>query len=136
MPSFAKPTVYVVDDDADVLGSLRFLLEADGFAIRTFRNGPALLTAVQNALQSTSLGTSVVLVTNSPTEGYYCINSSNALQYVGDVSSKPADCTAAGMLALQPGEYHSLCGRSGRFQPYISTTDPSTCGRILIGRGR
>jgi two-component system response regulator FixJ len=45
MASLAKPTVYVVDDDADVLGSLRFLLEADGFAVRTFRNGPALLNA-------------------------------------------------------------------------------------------
>ncbi len=42
----AKPTVYVVDDDADVLGSLRFLLETDGFAVRTFRNGAALLNSV------------------------------------------------------------------------------------------
>src|SRR5512135_2702958 len=41
-----KPTVYVVDDDAAVLGSLRFLLETDGFAVRTFRNGTALLNAV------------------------------------------------------------------------------------------
>jgi two-component system, LuxR family, response regulator FixJ len=47
MPSSAKSTVYVVDDDADVLGSLRFLLETDGFAVRTFRNGPALLSAVR-----------------------------------------------------------------------------------------
>jgi two-component system response regulator FixJ len=42
----ARSTVYVVDDDADVLGSLRFLLEADGFDVRTFRNGAALLNAV------------------------------------------------------------------------------------------
>lgn len=42
-----KPTVYVVDDDAAVLGSLRFLLETDGFAVRTFRNAAALLSAVQ-----------------------------------------------------------------------------------------
>jgi FixJ family two-component response regulator len=41
----AKPTVYVVDDDAAVLGSLRFLLETDGFAVRTFRNATALLNA-------------------------------------------------------------------------------------------
>ena len=39
----AQPTVFVVDDDAAVLGSLRFLLEADGFAVRTFRSGTALL---------------------------------------------------------------------------------------------
>jgi two-component system response regulator FixJ len=37
------PVVYVVDDDTDVLGSLRFLLETDGFDVRTFRNGAALL---------------------------------------------------------------------------------------------
>ena len=45
MSSPAKPTVYVVDDDAAVLGSLRFLLETDGFAVRTFRNAKALLNA-------------------------------------------------------------------------------------------
>jgi FixJ family two-component response regulator len=48
MPLAEKPTVYVVDDDADVLGSLRFLLETDGFSVRTFRNGPALLNAVRS----------------------------------------------------------------------------------------
>ena len=39
----AQLTVFVVDDDAAVLGSLRFLLETDGFAVRTFRSGTALL---------------------------------------------------------------------------------------------
>jgi len=48
MSSPAKPTVYVVDDDADVLGSLRFLLETDGFDVRTFRNGASLLNAVRS----------------------------------------------------------------------------------------
>jgi two-component system response regulator FixJ len=48
MSSSAKPTVYVVDDDADVLGSLRFLLETDGFNVRTFRNGASLLNAVRS----------------------------------------------------------------------------------------
>jgi two-component system, LuxR family, response regulator FixJ len=43
--SAVKPIVYVVDDDAGVLGSLRFLLETDGFAVRTFRSGAALLNA-------------------------------------------------------------------------------------------
>jgi two-component system, LuxR family, response regulator FixJ len=42
----AKPVVYVVDDDLAVLGSLRFLLETDGFDVETFRNGSALLNAV------------------------------------------------------------------------------------------
>jgi two-component system response regulator FixJ len=45
MASAVKPTVYVVDDDAAVLGSLQFLLETDGFAVRTFRNATALLNA-------------------------------------------------------------------------------------------
>lgn len=65
----------------------------------------SLVSAMQNALQSTSLGTAVALQSGSPTEGYYCVNSSNALQYVGGVSSKPADCTAAGTPTLQPGDY-------------------------------
>src|SRR5260370_17144789 len=39
------PIVYVVDDDTDVLGSLQFLLESDGFDVRTFRSGAALLNA-------------------------------------------------------------------------------------------
>jgi hypothetical protein len=68
-------------------------------------NCPGLANAVQQAIQSTSLGTRVSLVSGSPIEGYYCINSSNALQYVSDVSAKPADCTAAGMPSLQPGDY-------------------------------
>src|SRR3954447_17764344 len=37
------PVVYVVDDDGDVLGSLQFLLETDGFDVRTFRSAAALL---------------------------------------------------------------------------------------------
>jgi Flp pilus assembly protein TadG len=68
-------------------------------------NCPGLTNAVQNAIQSTSLGTRVALASGSPSEGYYCVNSSNALQYVSNVSSKPADCTAAGMPSLQPGDY-------------------------------
>jgi FixJ family two-component response regulator len=45
MMSSTQPTVCVVDDDAGVLGSLRFLLETDGFAVRTFRSGAAALNA-------------------------------------------------------------------------------------------
>ncbi len=65
---------------------------------------PALTTAVNNAVHSTSLGTSVSV--QSVSEGYYCVNSSNALQLVGAVTSpKPANCSAAGMPNLQPGDY-------------------------------
>ena len=44
--STTTPVVYVVDDDLDVLGSLRFLLETDGFDVRTFRSGAALLNGI------------------------------------------------------------------------------------------
>jgi two-component system response regulator FixJ len=42
-PRGRSPLIYVVDDDHDVLSSLRFLLEAEGFDVRTFRSGSALL---------------------------------------------------------------------------------------------
>jgi len=38
-----KSMIYVVDDDYDVRTSLRFLLEAEGFDVRTFSSGSALL---------------------------------------------------------------------------------------------
>ena len=38
-----KSMIYVIDDDYDVRTSLRFLLETEGFDVRTFRNGSALL---------------------------------------------------------------------------------------------
>jgi Flp pilus assembly protein TadG len=67
-------------------------------------NCPALTAAVTAAIESTSLGSNVTL--NGITEGYYCVNSSNTLQKVGNVSSpRPPDCTAAGMPALRPVDY-------------------------------
>ena len=45
----AKPMVYVVDDDFGVLGSLRFLLETDGFDVEAFRSGSALLNAAPSS---------------------------------------------------------------------------------------
>jgi len=38
-----KSLICVIDDDFDVLKSLRFLLETEGFDVRTFRSGSALL---------------------------------------------------------------------------------------------
>jgi Flp pilus assembly protein TadG len=71
-------------------------------------NCSGLAAAVTNAVQSTSLGTSITLQPGSPSEGYYCVNAANALQYISDVNSKPADCSAAGMPNLQPGDYISV----------------------------
>lgn len=56
MSSPAKPTVYVVDDDDAVLVSLRFLLETDGFAVRTFRNATALLNATSATSATSATG--------------------------------------------------------------------------------
>jgi two-component system, LuxR family, response regulator FixJ len=40
-----KSMIYVVDDDYDVRTSLRFLLETEGFDVRTFRSAVALLAS-------------------------------------------------------------------------------------------
>ncbi|MBR1127358.1 response regulator [Bradyrhizobium iriomotense] len=106
--SSAKPTVYVVDDDAAVLGSLRFLLETDGFAVRTFRNATALLNAagapgadcyvidykmpdingidLAGRLRKSDSDTPVILITGYPDEN---ISTRAAAAGVKDVVLKP-----------------------------------------------
>lgn len=44
-PRTSVGAVYVVDDDAAVLGSLRFLFETEGFRVKTFAAGEDLLAA-------------------------------------------------------------------------------------------
>ena len=88
--STTTPIVYVVDDDTDVLGSLRFLLETDGFDVRTFRSGIALLNAIATGevdclvidykmpamsgidlagrLKSRNITTPIILITGYPDE--------------------------------------------------------------------
>ena len=61
--------------------------------------------AITAAIQSMSLGTGVTLASGYPQEGYYCVNTSGALQVVGSLSSKPANCSAAGNPGLTPGDY-------------------------------
>lgn len=67
-----------------------------------------LSQAIKAAIQSTSLGTQITLQSGSPSEGYYCVNASNQLKYVSDVSSKPADCSAVGMPSGVPADYISV----------------------------
>ncbi|MBO0734098.1 MAG: hypothetical protein J2P49_07245 [Methylocapsa sp.] len=90
------------------------------------QNCSGLNTAVTAAIQSTSLGTAITLVTGYPTEGNYCINTSSCLQCVGSISSLPpppsicsatgqklacsatgqqTDCSAAGNASTGPGDY-------------------------------
>ena len=91
MPSASPaPMVYVVDDDTDVLGSLRFLLETDGFDVRTFRSAAALLNGgmagnadcfvidykmpamsgidLANHLRNRHAGAPIILITGYPDE--------------------------------------------------------------------
>jgi Flp pilus assembly protein TadG len=67
---------------------------------------PNLTTAITNAAQSTTLGNQILIMAGSPSEGYYCLNSSGALQYVAAVTSiPPADCSATGVASMQPADY-------------------------------
>ena len=69
-------------------------------------NCPGLTSAISSAVHSTSLGTKISLQSGSPEEKYYCLNSSGALESVGNVSSsKPSDCSSVGMASLQPTDY-------------------------------
>ena len=69
----------------------------------TVANGAAtsLTSAITTAIQATSLGTAVTLASGYPTEAYYCVNSSNALQFQGSVSSSPTACSTG----AAPGDY-------------------------------
>src|SRR4051794_19408564 len=89
-PAAPAPVIYVVEDDTDVLGSLRFLLETDGFDVRTFRSAAALLNAnvtgkadcfvvdykmpamsgidLASRLRNRHAGTPVILITGYPDE--------------------------------------------------------------------
>jgi Flp pilus assembly protein TadG len=72
-------------------------------------NCTGLTAAITNGLRATSLGTAVTLSANNPTEAYYCVNASNALQQVAlYTATKPSDCSAAGDSTRVPGDYVSI----------------------------
>ena len=91
-------------ENAALVGAMSALKACDSNYLPATVNCPGLTAAVTAAIQSTSLGTAVTL-SSAVSEGYYCVNASNALQYVSSVASKPANCSAAGMPALQPADY-------------------------------
>lgn len=67
---------------------------------------PGLTSAITAALQSTELADQVAIAAGSPTEGYYCLNTSGALQFVAAVTSTPpADCSSTGNVGQQPADY-------------------------------
>jgi two-component system response regulator FixJ len=108
LSSPAKFTIYVVDDDLDVLGSLQFLLETDGFDVRTFRSGAALLNAIvsksvdcyvidykmlnmdgidlANRLRNRDIATPIILITGYPDDD---ISAKAAIAGVHHVLLKP-----------------------------------------------
>ncbi|WP_442919056.1 hypothetical protein [Methylobacterium sp. XJLW] len=49
--------IYVVDDDAAVLHSTRFLLESEGLRVETFADGPELLAAFPGRARPSSSST-------------------------------------------------------------------------------
>src|SRR5579872_3044386 len=87
-------------------------------------------TAVTTAVQSTQLGNSVTLVSGSPSEGYYCVNSSGSLQYMSDTSSEPADCSAAGVATNSPADYVQV-QVTYTYTPMFSFTVTSVLGTTI-----
>jgi two-component system, LuxR family, response regulator FixJ len=103
-----KSIVYVIDDDMGVLGSMRFLLETDGFDVRTFRNGADVLKAVAtgqvdcfvidykmpnmngidlaSCLRNLDIAAPIILITGCSDEG---ISAKAAIVGVHDVLLKP-----------------------------------------------
>lgn len=76
-------------------------------------NCTGLTAAITNGLNSTSLGSGVTLASGSPTEAYYCVNGSGALQQVAAYTdAKPADCSAAGDSTRTPGDYVKIMTRA------------------------
>lgn len=66
---------------------------------------PGMNSAVTTAVQSTGLGNSITLQSGSPSEGYYCVNSSGVLTWVSNVSSPPNTCTSVGSASTVPADY-------------------------------
>lgn len=67
---------------------------------------PGLNAAITEAAQSTSLGDRVTIEAGSPSEGYYCLNTSGSLQFVAAATSNPpSDCTATGVPGMTPADY-------------------------------
>lgn len=51
----ARPIVCIVEDDTDLLGALRFALEIDGYAVRPYESGEALMADADPAREAACL---------------------------------------------------------------------------------
>jgi Flp pilus assembly protein TadG len=92
-------------ENATQMGSQAAWKTCDTAHLPASNNCPGLGAAVSAAVQTTSLGNQVTLASGSPSEGYYCVNSSGVLVRVSDVNSKPSDCSAQGEAGEQPSDY-------------------------------
>lgn len=90
-------------------------------------NCSGFTTAITNALQSTQLGSAVKFSSGSPTEAYYCVNSSGVLTQVSTVASKPSDCSGVGDSTHSPGDY-VMISATYTYHPMLSNI---TVGRFL-----
>lgn len=69
------------------------------------KNCSGLVTAVTAGVQSTTLGSKVLLQSGYPSEGYYCVDSSDALVLVASIgSTPPSDCSSVGS-SSKPADY-------------------------------
>jgi Flp pilus assembly protein TadG len=88
-------------------------------------------SAVATGVQSTSLGTAVSLQASSPTEGYYCVNSSNRLVFLSAVTNPSAtDCSSYGSPEA-PGDYVQVAV-TYTYAP-LFTSAPITVASLLTG---
>jgi hypothetical protein len=103
----------------------------DQNALPATTNCSGLNDAITSAIHNTSLGTAVSLASGYPIEGYYCTNSSNVLQYVSGVSSKPSNCSAAGDATVAPADYIQV-QVSAPYQPLFGVSVVGALGWTSI----
>jgi Flp pilus assembly protein TadG len=105
----ADIAIYLIDrlqiENATEMGAQAAWQTCDLTHIPATTNCANLSSAVTAGIQRTTLGSHITLRSGSPSEGYYCVNSSGSLQYVSSVSNKPADCSAAGTPSNLPADY-------------------------------
>ena len=67
---------------------------------------PGLTNAITGGVQSTTLGDQVAIQAGSPSEAFYCLNASGALEFVSAVTGNPPqDCSGTGNVGQAPGDY-------------------------------
>ncbi len=105
----ADIAIYLIDrlqvENATEMGAQAAWQACDLKHIPATTKCSGLNSAVTASIQRTTLGTHITLKSGSPSEGYYCVNSSGSLQYVSGVSTKPTDCSVADTPNNLPADY-------------------------------